>query len=479
MAGDDNIMKHMRIGALIILGLQLWTGHGIAVADEASVVVGAEQRQHLGLTLYQNGLALVDERRAASLPENTSSVVLAATSPHLIPGSARILAPGLALRALDYRLHHLSRQTLLMASVGKHVGVIQTHPATGEKSVVSAEVVSVTGGILLRMDGHLVTGDPDLLVFKDIPAALLQSPAIAIMVNPGAAYDGEIGLRYLTDGLGWRADHTAQVNETSSGITLDLESWASIENNTGLRFGGASLAMVAGSVNRMASPQPQPMMRMETMALSMADAPSVGGPSREALGDFHLYTAPGTFDLGPGARVQILLNTQKGVAAEKAYVLSGHGHAYFGRMPNDQASVEHPQILYRFTNSGREPIAAGTMRIYGDSRFLGEDHLTSTAAGERAELHAGQAFDLSARRRQLGFKRGGDNNTVFETSHEITLRNAGAKAATMEIREPASGEWKILESSHKNSRDGMTAVWKIDVPASGEIRLTYRIRIKR
>ncbi len=475
-------MKHVRIGGLVLMGLLICAGPVATLADDTTIVAGMDQRTGLNLTVYQNGLALVDEVRHVTTHQETEKLVISGISPRLIPGSAQLTGAGLSIRALDYRLSGLSPRALLARSVGRQVGIIKTHPTTGEESIIPAQVLSVAEGVVLRIDGRFETGIPGRLVFDDIPADLEYSPAVVAMINAGESHDGDIGFQYLSDGLGWRADHTVNVHETATGLTLDLESWASVENNTGVSFDQASLALVAGSVNR--TSQPQPQLRMETMSMAMADAPGGNQPSREALGDFHLYAVPGTFDLTSPGNIQVLLGTQTGLAAEKQYVLNGNGQAFYGRVATDQQPLERADIRYRFTNEGSEPLAGGTARLYGvDSqgikRFLGEAHLSSSATGDQIVIGTGKAFDLSASRKQLGFERRGANNNVFETSHELILRNASPRDATMEVREQVVGDWEILETSHANARDGMTAVWKIDIPASGEVVLRYRIRIQR
>ena len=52
-------------------------------------------------------------------------------------------------------------------------------------------------------------------------------------------------------------------------------------------------------------------------------------------------------------------------------------------------------------------------------------------------------------------------------------------AATVLVQEPIPGDWEILAESHKHTkRAANTAVWKIAVPAGGEVELTYRARTR-
>jgi len=100
----------------------------------------------LSLTIYTNGLALVDAAR--TLPVSPSGTVrLDGVGPQLIADSVRVqLADGTQLREISLDSDIMTQQTLLARALGKTVRVIRTNPATGAETEHDAEVLSVQGG---------------------------------------------------------------------------------------------------------------------------------------------------------------------------------------------------------------------------------------------------------------------------------------------------------------------------------------------
>ncbi len=50
---------------------------------------------------------------------------------------------------------------------------------------------------------------------------------------------------------------------------------------------------------------------------------------------------------------------------------------------------------------------------------------------------------------------------------------------TVDVIEPASGDWEIVSASHAAKKeDAQTFVFHVDVPARGETKVTYRVRIR-
>ena len=91
----------------------------------------------------------------------------------------------------------------------------------------------------------------------------------------------------MTGGLSWDAVYTVVLNDAHT--HFDLEGWAKVVNNAGVDLGPASVALVAGEVNRESAPMAgKVLMRSESM---MAAARSDDAP-RRSLSAFHLYDLP-------------------------------------------------------------------------------------------------------------------------------------------------------------------------------------------
>jgi hypothetical protein len=90
-------------------------------------------------------------------------------------------------------------------------------------------------------------------------------------------------------------------------------------------------------------------------------------------------------------------------------------------------------------------------------------------------LHLGDAFDVTATKKQTDFKT--VSNASYESEYEIVLRNAKPVTQNVLVIEPIPGDWTILRSSAPCTKSSSsTATWALRIPASGSTTLTYRVR---
>jgi hypothetical protein len=105
-----------------------------------------------------------------------------------------------------------------------------------------------------------------------------------------------------------------------------------------------------------------------------------------------------------------------------------------------------------------------------------------TPKNELVRLKLGDAFDVTAKRKQTDYKslgRQGKFGSVHESAFEIELKNAKKEPVTVSVLEPMPGDWEVLQSSHPYLKEAAgTARFKVTVPAEGSATLTYRVRVK-
>lgn len=471
-------MKLFRIGDLLprlLLGIVLLTSTGTYAQDD-KVVIGPDENRTLTLTVYQNGLTFVDDARIPDTKVDAHTLILPAISPRAIPSSLNVDAAA-PIRSVRLALSPISLELLLQAHVGEEIGLIHRHPTTGDDVEQRARVVSVSGGIVLEIDGRIVTGLQGQPVFDSLPDTLRHRPAVHVELSNQLSGRAPTLIHYLTDGLGWEADHMVTIMETDGqSETMRLETRATVTNRTGLAYAKASLRLVAGSLNRESAVQP--MARAETMMMAAAPAAAMDMPVHESLGDYHLYRMPGTYELTMGEPVQIPLLAEQTFKGTRSYVLAGGPHTYFSRHIGGGKSPESPAVVFAFDNAGDNPLPAGVIRVYGDGGYMGEDRIPATPKGGSVSVNIGQAFDISAVRTQTGFRVLGENSRTNESEHEIAFENAAKHDVIVEVRENIPGDWKLLNASHKMTRDGMAAVWQVAVPVGGQAVLAYSVRVK-
>lgn len=452
-----------------------------ATATEIQVL--PQDRTALAVTIYSTDLGLVNDRRAITVEPGPSLLGFAGVSRQIIPSSAFVVAdPPVDVRSLDYQFDLLTPTALLERSVGETVGVIRTHPTTGEETIEQATVLSIEDGVILRYRDRIETGIPGRLVFESVPADLQPQPTLAttIVSEVGGALALELG--YLTRGLSWEADYVLEVDDI--GKRLNLIGRATVRNTSGTTFADASLALIAGDIGREALPVPQPRAAMAENRMMLDAAPAI---EREAVADLHLYTIAEPVTLANRQTRQFPLLSATNVPLTREYVSIG-GPPVF-RTIEDNRQPEQATIRLRFQN-GEEtgpgvPLPAGLARVYardanGTVRFLGEQSVPHTAVGQQVEISPGPAFDVTVKREQTDYSQIGTTRDVFETAHRLTVANAKDDAVAVKLIEIIAGDWEIVQASAPHQKESADrAVWTVEVPPDGTAELTYRVRVRR
>lgn len=455
----------------------------IAVVTVASVpgIAAAQDAPHRlagpALTIYQQDLGLVEENRRVSLSEGGNVLRMMKVSDRLIPGSVAVTVTGrggAVVRELILDASVADQTSLLRAFKGAEVTIVRE--ADGAAPIRERATVLRAVPPLLEVDGKILTEIPGRILFDYLPEDLTVEPSLDIVVGSPAAGDAQVGLRYLTGGLSWRADHVIEIDDTG---TTALRTWATLDNATGVGWEGADVTLVAGDVNTAPEPVPE---RLAMMEKSMAAPIQMDRAERQALGGVHLYHLDGPVTLKRHQTKQIGLLSSGNLQIETVLRSEGQPGVFFG--PTRETPPTRPARVLVVKNTAEaglgEPLPAGTARIYrrdssGRTRFMGEDRLDHTPVGEEARLRLGEAFDVTVDRTQTAFTRVAER--VTESAYEVVVRNAGAEPATVQVVETFPGDWRIIEESTPHEKvSAAEARWDITVPANGQQTLTFRVR---
>ncbi len=474
---------------LVVLPVLMATVLALPIRGFADVADAPDPVTERVVNVFTGGLGQIWERRALELKTDggEETLTLAGISERAIVESLRIAGDGgpLTVTAVTLNREVLTPDALLRRHLGREVDVIKTHPTTGAERRVRAEVVSLAGGPVLRIDGRLETGVPGRLSFPDATFGLPPRPVLSARLSAGPGTKG-LQLTYLSEGLAWSVDYTAQL--ATDGRHLDLTAWAGVRNDTGVDLSAQALRLVAGQINRRTGPRAQP--RAEGMALmatkAVADAGGHALPAREAVGGAHVYTVPGLVRLRNNETRQLALLHAANVAVTETLISAGHP-VVFGAQ-RGQPRPSHPDLRLAFDNRdlvpGGLPLPAGIIRVYrptkgGPPLFAGEDRIIDTPGGERARLTIGRAFDVTVRRQQTAFQRLDAKGRNVEAAFRIEVRNGRDRPARVRLDETLPGDWRVTEENRPHERAGGQARWHLDVPAGGRAELTYRVRVLR
>ena len=174
----------------------------------------------------------------------------------------------------------------------------------------------------------------------------------------------------------------------------------------------------------------------------------------------------------------------------KDYLLQGQNYYYSGSY-GDLGEKQKVGVFLEFDNKESSrlgmPLPKGILRVYkrdseGRAQFVGEDNLDHTPKNELVRLKLGDAFDVTARRKQTDYKslgRQGKFGSVHESAFQVELKNAKKEPVTVSLLEPLPGDWEVLQESHAHTKEAAgTAKFRVTVPAEGSATLTYRVRVK-
>jgi hypothetical protein len=221
------------------------------------------------------------------------------------------------------------------------------------------------------------------------------------------------------------------------------------------------------------------------MAMAAMDAGA--GFTESGMFEYHTYDLGRPVTIKENQTKQISLLETQGVSVIKEYVTAPSAPNYFLYNSINEGAVKQPVTAYMLFKNSKEnnlavPLPSGTVRIYtddakGSRQFIGEDRISHTPKDEEIRLKVGEAFDIVAERTQVDFAQ--KTSKVTETEWKVTLRNRKEEDVTVRVQETASGQWEVLEPTHKFTKVSATMFrFDVPVPKGQEVAVKYKIRVK-
>jgi hypothetical protein len=468
------------------------------------------------------GLGMISEVRDVTLPAGDVRLVLEGVTDGILAQTASLSGfPGRVLEQnFDFEL--LSPATLIEHSVSHQVQVARTNPRTGKRMLEAARLVSGPNGVLLDFGGGRVealgcSGDPEGLVFDGVPAELTGKPTLSIRLRVAKAGTYRLRLSYMTTGLAWKAAYVARL--AADDQSLQLVGWITLANHGAVGFSSAETSVVAGELARNAIRIVQPLVeqrqaacwpqgnshhpigvtpylaeaehrvavRMYAMTAEAMMARPVGAmapppppppppprASESDLGDYKLYTLDEPTTVAARQTKQVAFLSQPNAAFDRVQVYHSQTYAAVGeqvfptvttlRLKNDAAKG-----LGRALPAGSVAMKAAAPD--GSDLYLGAAPIRDVPVGEPFELELGASHLVTVRDVTTTATRTGDTR---RTTKEITAVNASAKPATVEIRQPASGNgFRITSESEAHGTKAGDPIWRVTLPPGGSATVTY------
>jgi len=475
--------------ALLLAPLAL----SLAAQSPREIPTTQKDLQGLAVTIYNDSLALVKDQREVRLPKGEVQLAFQEVSAQIRPETAllrNLTEPkGFFVVEQNFDFDLLTPAKLLDKYVGQKVTVVsmRANPdgAGARELREEATVLATNSGTVLQFADRIETSVPGRIVFPKVPENLRARPTLVVTLHSPAEKAQKLELSYLTAGLGWKADYVA--NLSSDEKHLDLNGWVTLTNTSGVAYPDATLQLVAGDVNRV---QERPQRAYAAKTMLAEAAPAAPQMKEESLFEYHLYTLDRPTTLKAAQTKQVALLSASSVPVRKEYLLRGDSYYYQSQF-GDIGSKLKVGVFVEFDNRSESrmgmPLPKGVVRVYkrdseGRAQFVGEDAVDHTPKNETVRLKLGDAFDVTAKRKQTDFRKlAGTSryNYVYEAAFEVELKNAKKEPVTVSLLEPMPGDWELLQQSHPHSKEAAGAAkFKVPVPAEGSATLSYRVRVK-
>lgn len=433
--------------AAALTGCALFASAFAIAAAAQSVPDPDESAQgEVALTIYNNGLGLVQDVRQLPIAQGRSRVEFPDVSAAIQPQTLSFAAADTTIIEQNFDYDLLTPTKLMEKAIGQTVTLLRTNPATGIETRERAKVLSTAGGVVIQIGDRIeVLRDDDLpvrVIFDRVPPNLRARPTLSVNLDSTRAGTRPVALRYLTGGLGWSADYVALYNERSN--TIDMQGWVTLTNNTGTTFRAADTVLVAGN------PSGSRGRGFGSRGLTRAGTETA---DRERLGDFYLYPIAARTTVANAQTKQVSFLDVQSVPARKVYAIGA------GWEQNDEEPRNVSSSLGFSTSRDQglgDALPAGTVRFYqrdsqGTPQFIGENAIGHTPMGSELTLSTGEAFDITVQTEVE--KRETITGAEWEKSARYRVIKDGVVTSQVEVERPKTFYRTTMRYKLTNAKD--------------------------
>lgn len=453
-----------------------------AKADEINV--GAKDNVETAISIYNNNLALIKDTRLVDLKIGVSELAFEGVASEIKPETAMLEGENISVIEQNYEYDLLTGANLLEQSIGENVKTVVMNPASGKLMFDKAEILNSSyGNPVLKFSYGIETNFPGRIVYEKVPENLRVKPTLVVKLDNKVAGSKNLELDYLTNGLSWKADYVALVENNEE---LKLNGWVTLNNTSGSDYKEAKIQLIAGDVKQIDNfvrPVPRMMMAKGAANMDMAEV-APAGMSAQNFSEYYLYNLPVQTTLLNKQSKQVSLMSKDKVTYERQYVLQSP--LYIGMNNNEnEFEKQNPDLAYKIANNEETglglPLPEGDIRFYendadGNLQFIGASTFEQLAKGEDAELKIGKAFDVSAKGKVVVAKE--LSKDVYEAEAEVEFNNAKNENVKVKFEQGFNGNLEILEENVKS--EGLRAgvrTWMVEIPKNGSFVLKFKVRL--
>ncbi len=176
------------------LGLTLITA-APALAQDGAASAGRNAQGDVAVTIYNNNLALVQDRRDLTLPAGRSRPEFPDVSAQIRPATVSLTGAGISIVEQNFDFDLLSPSALMAKAVGETITLIRTNPATGAETRERALVLAANDGVVLQIGSRIEVlrddGIPARVIFDKVPENLRARPTLSVTLEAARAAGGK------------------------------------------------------------------------------------------------------------------------------------------------------------------------------------------------------------------------------------------------------------------------------------------------
>lgn len=456
----------MRWSALVLIAAPF-----AAHAQTAPSVPAPDQTAQgdVSLTIYNNDLALVQDKRVLNLAIGRTRQEFPDVSAVIRAESATLSGGGIGVVEQNFDYDLLTPEKLMDKAVGQTVTIVRVGE-DGKETRETARVLANNNGTVVQIGNRIEVLAPGTrVIFPALPPNLRARPTLSVTIDSSTAGPRPVTLNYLTNGLGWRADYVVLFDEGAG--KMDVQGWITLANTTGTTFANANLLLVAGAPGAAQRGYRQPAIPGNSAGTETA--------GRERLGDYYVYPLAARTTVANAQQKQVSFLDVAGAPASKGYYF---GNDWLGASEEGNPASAATVLRFSTSRSGGlgDALPAGIVRVYmrdarGVPQFIGESRIGHTPMGSNLALKTGEAFDVRIATTVEKRERLGDGK--WRTTMRYRLTNARGSPVTVDLAQNGLDSYwqdtRIESESQPSERTSAdTALWKVTVPANGEAVVT-------
>lgn len=436
---------------------------------------GEAQVKSNNVTIYNDGSAVVREIRELDFKKGVADYSITDVAEKLNPATVKIGLKNAYVMEQNFKYDLVSAQKILQKYIGKEVTLIGDKTLAGKLVSVAFNNVVIEnkeGGLILvsKLDEYQVS-------VGAMPEGFVMYPTLVWKINSEKAGKQDVELLYQTEGMTWKAEYVALLNQSDNKI--DINAWLSLNNTSGKTYTDAKLKLMAGEINRNTyeSQTPVAMRLYKTEDRAMGAANEMA--TEKSFFEYHLYTVENPTTIANNEQKQISMFDKTNIECRKVFKYNSFQYV------NSEENM-HPKVFVEFENAKKNnlgiPLPLGNVRIYKsdgtDKELIGETFIKHTPKDEKVELEIGEAFDIVIVEKMLNENRLSDR--VTEIEYQAEFRNRKNEDAEIQFDKAFYGQAELLKSSIEPEKNEEARKVKFNVKVKGDdtVKLTFKVRIQ-